>query len=56
MSDSYQRSVIVPEQLRGTVGIVDKGLVETQDDLSITPKIWDRDGLPRQPKFDYIDY
>ena len=35
MGDFYERSVIVHEQLRGKIGIVNKVPIETQDDLSI---------------------
>ncbi|HIG56230.1 MAG TPA: NADP-dependent malic enzyme [Candidatus Handelsmanbacteria bacterium] len=35
MSDFYERSTIVHEQLRGKIGIVNKMPIESQDDLSI---------------------
>ena len=35
MGDFFERSVIIHEQLRGKIGIVNKIPIEGQDDLSI---------------------
>ena len=35
MSDFYERSTIIHQQLRGKIGIYNKIPIETQDDLSI---------------------
>lgn len=51
MSDYFERSVIVHEQLRGKIGVINKMSIESQDDLATayTPGVVvNGQGLPVQ--------